>query len=131
MTKPKTMLEMARHDAQELHKKISGNIAKAQAAGWPDVKTVQADANALAIKMKTAADGQAEAAKTAINAAIAKLEAASKLVESKATAAKDDVRQANVKLLDGAHTAAESLSKAIAVLRTKAAENVEPKKVFA
>ncbi|MFM2367699.1 MAG: hypothetical protein RIR95_2307, partial [Pseudomonadota bacterium] len=32
MTKPQTVLETARYDAQELHKKISTDIAKAETA---------------------------------------------------------------------------------------------------
>ena len=131
MTKPQTMLEKARHDAQELHKKISGNIAKAEHATWADVKAVQADINTLGDKMKTLAADQADDAKTGIKAAVTKLEAAGKLVENKAVAAKDGVKHANAAMLESAHKAAQSLSTAVAAARTKLAQAIEPKKVIA
>jgi hypothetical protein len=135
MTKSQTVLELARHDAQELHKKISGNIAKAEQATWADVKAVQADINALGARMKTLAEDQADAARTGIKAAITKMEAAGKLVEDKtvagAVAAKDGVKHANAAMLDSAHKAATSLSAAVAAARTKLANAVEPKKVVA
>ncbi len=131
MTKPQTMLEKARHDAQELHKKISANIAKAEHATWADVKAVQADINALGDKMKTLAADQADDAKAGIKAAVTKLEAAGKLVENKAVAAKDGVKHANTAMLESAHKAAQSLSTAVAAARTKLAHAIEPKKVIA
>jgi hypothetical protein len=131
MTKPQTMLEMARHDAQELHKKISGNIASAEHATWADVKAVQADINALGVKMKTLAADQAADVKAGIQAAITKLEAAGNLVEDKAVAAKDGVKHANAAMLESAHKAAQSLSAAVAAARTKLAKAIEPKKVVA
>ncbi len=131
MTKSQTMLEKARHDAQELHKKISANIAKAEHATWADVKAVQADINALGDKMKTLAADQADDAKAGIKAAVTKLEAAGKLVENKAVAAKDGVKHANTAMLESAHKAAQSLSTAVAAARTKLAHAIEPKKVIA
>ena len=131
MTKPQTVLELARHDAQELHKKISGNIAKAEQATWADVKAVQADINALGTKMKTLATDEADDVKAGLKAAIAKLEAAGHLVEDKAVAAKDGVKHANTAMLDSAHKAAQSLSAAVAAARTKLARAIEPKKVVA
>ena len=131
MTKPQTMLEKTRHDAQELHKKISGNVAKEEHATWADVKAVQADINALGVKMKTLAADQAADVKTGITAAITKLEAAGKLVEDKAVAAKDGVKHANAVMLDSSHKAAQSLSTAVAAARTKLAHAIEPKKVIA
>jgi dUTPase len=131
MTKPQTMLEKARYDAQELHKKISANMAKAEHATWADVKAVQADINALGIKMKTLAADQADDVKTGIKAAIVKLEAAGKLVEDKAVAAKDGVKHANAAMLDSAHKAAQSLSAGVAAARTKLAHAIEPKEVIA
>ena len=105
MTRPQTVLEMTRHDAQELHKKISGNIASAEHATWVDVQAVQADISALGSKMKTLAADQADDVKTGIEAAISSLEAAAKLVEDKAVAAKDGVKHANAAMLDSAHKA--------------------------
>jgi hypothetical protein len=131
MTKPHELLEMARIDAQNLHKKISANMAKAEKATWADVKAVQADVNALGVKMKTLAADQADTVKSGISTAVTKLEAAGKLVENKAVAAKDDVRQANAAMLDSAHKAAQSLSTAVAAARTKLAKAIEPKKVTA
>ena len=95
MTKSQTALEMTRHDAQELHKKISANIPQAQHATWVDVKTVQADMAALGAKMQTLAADQADDVKTGIKAAMAKLAAAGHLVEDKAAATKDGVKHAN------------------------------------
>lgn len=131
MTKPQTMLEKARHDAQELHKKISTNMAKAEKATWSDIKAVQADANALADKMKTLAADQVDAVKSGIKAATTKLEAAGTLVENKATEASADIRHANTAMLDSAHKAAQSLSAAVAAARTKLAQAIEPKTVTA
>lgn len=131
MTKPQTTLELARHDAQELHKKISGNIAKAEQATWADVKAVQADINALGARMKTLAEDQADAVKSGLKAAVTKMDAAGKLVEDKAVAAKDGVKHANTAMLDSAHRAATSLSAAVAAARTKLAQAIEPKKAGA
>lgn len=131
MTKPQTVLETARHDAQDLHKKISANIAKAEHATWADVKAVQADITRLADRMKTAAADQSADVKAGIKAAITKLGAASALVEDKAVAVKDDVKHANAAMLDSAHKAAQSLSAAVAAARTKLAHAIEPKKVVA
>jgi hypothetical protein len=131
MTKPQTVLEVARHDAQELHKKISANMAKAEDATWAEVKAVQADINALGVKMKTLAADQADDVKTGLKAAIAKLESAGNLVEDKAVAAKDGVKHANAAMLDSAHKATQSLSAAVATARTKLAHAIEPKNVSA
>lgn len=127
MTKSPSVIEKTRHDAQALHQKISANMAKAEAATWADVKAVQADTLALATKMKALADDQADAVKTGIKSAIGKMEAAGKLVETKAGDAKDSVKHANAALLDSAHKAAQSLSQAVAAVRTKAAHAIAPK----
>ncbi len=130
MTKPQTVLETARYDAQELHKKISTDIAKAETATWADLKAVQASINALGQTMKTLAADQADDVKAGINAAVTKLEEAGKLVEDKAVAAKDGVKHANAAMLESAHKAAQSLSAAVAAARTKLAHAIEPKKVI-
>jgi hypothetical protein len=131
MTKPQTVLEVARHDAQELHKKISANIAKAEHATWADVKAVQAEINALVARMKTLGADLADDAKAGIKAAITKLEAAGQIVEDKAVAAKDSVKHANATMLESAHKATQSLSAAVAAARTKLANAIAPKKVVA
>ena len=131
MSKPQTVLEVARHDAQEHHKKVSGNIAKAGQATWSHVKAVQAETNALASRMQALATDQADDAKAGIKSAITKLEAAGKIVEDKAVAAKDSVKHANATMLDSAHKATQSLSAAVAAARTKLAHAIEPKKVVA
>ena len=128
MTNPQSMTEKARHDAQELHKKISANIAQAERSTWADVKAVQADINTLGSTMKTLAKDQAEDVKAGLQAAITKLEAAGPLVEDKALGAKDSVKHANAALLDSAQKAANSLSGAVAAARTKAAHAMEPKR---
>jgi len=129
MTKPQTVLEQARQDAQELHKKISGNIARAQQATWADVMVVQADINALGARMTALAGDQADAVKSGIKAAITKMDAAGKLVEDKAVAAKDGVKHANAVLLDSAHQAAGSLSAGVAAARATLAHAIAPNKV--
>ncbi|WP_019954953.1 hypothetical protein [Yoonia vestfoldensis] len=129
MTKPHTVLEMTRIDAQNLHKKISANMAKAEKATWADVKSAQADAKALGSKMTTLAKDQADTVKSAIQTAVAKLEAAGQLVENKTCDAKDDVERANAAMLDSAHKAAQALSAAVAAARSKLAQAIAPKKV--
>lgn len=131
MTKPQTLLETARSDAQNLHMKISANIAKAEQATWADVKAVQADINALGARMKTLAADQAADAKAGLTAAITKMEAAGRLVEDRAVAAKDGVTHANTAMLESARKAAQSLSAAVAEARSKLARAIEPKKVIA
>jgi hypothetical protein len=127
MAKPFTILEQARHDAQQLHKKISDSMAKTEAKTWADVKAVQADTLALATRMQSLAKDQADTVKTSITHAVAKMEAAGKAVESKASDARDDIKHANQALLDSAHKAANSLSEAVAEMRTKAAAAIAPK----
>jgi hypothetical protein len=131
MTKQMTHLDVARRDAQELHKKISANIARAEAATWTEVKAMQADAATLMAKLKTIADTEVDAMKADLTAAMAKLDAAAKLVEDKTAAGKDAVKRANTALLAASHAAAQSLSHAVANMRSKAAKAMEPKKVSA
>lgn len=131
MTKPQTALELARHDAQELHKRISDNIAEADRATWAEVKAIQADNMALVARMQTLTEDQSSAVKSGIKAAITKMEAAGNLFEDKAIAATVGVKNANMAMLDSAHRAASSLSTAIADARTKLGQTIEPKKVVA
>lgn len=131
MTKTQTRLELARLDAQNLHKTISANMAKAKDATWADIKSAQADATALAEKMKTLADDHADAVRANIKIATAKLDAAAQQVENKAVGAKDDIQRANAALLESAQKSAHSLSQAVAELRTRVAKAIEPKKVLA
>lgn len=131
MTKQMTHLDVARRDAQELHKKISANIARAETATWAEVKTLQADAASLMAKVKTLADNETDAMKSDLTAVMAKLDGAAKLVEDKAVAGKDAVKRANAALLAASHSAAQSLSHAVANMRSKAAKAIEPKKVSA
>lgn len=131
MKKPHTMLDTARFDAQNLHKKISANIAKAEAATWAEVKALQDEAISLMAKMKTIADGQADALKADVTAAMGKLDEAAKLVQDKASDGKYAIKRANAALLSAAHNAAQSLSHAVVDMRSKAAKAIEPKKVLA
>ena len=126
MSKSETVLEMTHRDAQELHKKIASDMARTKAATWADVKAAQIHALALAAKMKALAEEQADSAKTMTKAAIAKLEAAGEMAESKATDAKDTVMAANTALLDSVHKATLSLSQAVSDMRTKAAKAIAP-----
>ena len=130
MSQPQTALNVARRDAQDLHKKISANIAKADHATWNDVATVQVEAAALATKMKTIAENETDPIKTGLRTASAKLDAIANRVQDKALAVKDDVKHANAAMLESARKAAQSLSEAVATLRTKIAKTIEPKKVL-
>ena len=56
--------------------------------------------------------------------------AAAKLVEDKVIAGKDAVKRANTALLAASHSAAQSLSLAVADMRSKAAKANEQKKVL-
>lgn len=131
MPKQLTHTDLVRRDAQDLHKKISANIARAEAATWADVKTLQNDAASLIAKIKTIADGDVDAMKSDLTAAMAKLEAAATLVQDTASDGKEAIKRANTALLASAHSAAQSLSHAVAVLRSKAAKAIDPKKVQA
>lgn len=121
MTKPHSLLETTRREAQDLHRKISANLARAEHATWAEVIAAQADAAALAARMKTLAGDQADTVKDGLVAAVARLESGCKLAETRAGAVKGDVRLANDKLLHGAHRAARSLSAALAAARARAA----------
>ncbi len=131
MTKKMTPLDVARKDAQELHKKISATIDRAQAATWAEVRAMQADAASLMAKMKTITDTEIGALKADLTAAMAKLDATAKLVDDKAAIGKDAVKHANTALLAASRAAAQSLSHAVANMRSKAAKAIEPKKVSA
>lgn len=129
MTQPQSVLELLRQDAQELHKKISANIMRAEHATWSDIKDTQADVTALAAKMKAVAKDQADSTKAAIHAAIEKMDAAAAIVEDKAFVAKDGINHANTVMLDSVYKAAHSLSSAIAEGRHTLESTIEPKKV--
>ena len=86
---------LVRRDAQDLHKKISANIARAEAATWAEVKAVQADVASLGARMKTIAGDQSYAIKADLKAAMVKLDAAAGPVEHKAHAGKDAIARAN------------------------------------
>ena len=130
MTDPQTTLELARHDAQALHKKISGSIARAEQATWAEVKVMQADVSALGARMQTMAQDQAEAVRTGIAAAVAKITAAATLVEDKATDARDGASHANAAMLDSLHSAANSPSTAVASARSTLAHAIAPKQAL-
>ena len=126
-----TTFLISTHDekiAATCRRKISANIAKAEAATWADVK---AEAVSLGVKMKSAADGETDAVTADVKAAIAKLDAAGKMVQDKVNVGKDAVMHANAALLASAHGAAQSLSHAVAAMRNKAAHAMESKKVSA
>lgn len=131
MAKTPTTLEKTRSNAQDLHKKISANIAGAENATWKDVKALEADMKALGSDMKTLADGQSDGIKTAIAAALAGLEAAGKLIDGKTVDASGDIQRANTAMLASAHHAARSLSAGLAEMRAKTARAIEPKEVVA
>lgn len=119
MNKFHSELEKLRKDAQSLHKQISDNIAKAEAATLDDVRAAKADTRALAAKMKALAADQSDTVKTGIVSAIHKMEVAVEDVEMHAI---ESIRHTNEALLDSARRAAQSLSHAVAEIRTKVPE---------
>ena len=52
MAEPQSVLDLARQDAQELHKKISANISRAEHATWSDIKDTQADVKIQSVTYK-------------------------------------------------------------------------------
>lgn len=117
-------LDKARKEAQALHKKISDDIDKAQDATITDVKQAQTNVKTLADNMKVLVTEQTDAAMTNINSAIDKMEAAAKADVAETT---DDIRHANEALLDSVRKATQSLSQAVAEMRTKVADKIAPK----
>lgn len=77
------------------------------------MQTGQARAVSLGAKMKSIADGEADAIKADV----------------KAADGKDAVKHANAALFASAHGAAQSQSHAVAAMRSKAAKAIEPEKV--
>jgi hypothetical protein len=131
MTHAQTVLELAHKDAQELHKKISGNIAKAEAATWADVHAMQVEAHRLAAKIGNEAKDKSETLDAGVKSAVDALEASARLVQDKAVAAKDNIKLANTAMLDASHNLAHMVSESIAALRTSAAKAIAPKEVRA
>lgn len=130
MTDLQSTLALARHDAEALHKKISGNIARAEQATWADVKTMQADVRALGARMENLAQDQAQAVRAGIDAAVVKMTAAAALVEDKTATAKDGASHAKAAMLDSLHNAANSLSTAVASARGTLAHAIAPKQAL-
>lgn len=132
MAQHETTLDGARIAAQELHRKVMANIAKAQAGTEAELKIVSDDAHKLAQSISSEAASQTEAVKTHLNAAVAKLEAAGAHLRASADTGKEHIKQANAALLDGAHAAAQSVSHAVAILRgTTAIQKPATPKVIA
>ncbi len=125
MNKFQSDLDKVRKDAQMLHQQISDNIAKAKALTAADVKTAQANIQTLADNMKVLARDQTDAVKTNITSAIDKMEAAGKADVAETV---DDFKHANEVMLDSVRKATQSLSQAVAEMRTKIADKIAPKK---
>ena len=122
-----THFDLAQRDAQELHDRISVNLARAEAATWAHLQAIQTKAANLATPVKDIAVGQADAAQTGVKGAIAKLEAGAKVIQDKAATGKDDIQRAKSALLTTSQHAAENLTNAVTELRSKAAKAIAPK----
>lgn len=117
MAHHETSLDRARSAAQDLHRKVTANIAKAQAGTQAELKIVTDDAHKLTQLIKSEAASQTELVKAHLHTAVAKLEAAGEHVQASSATGVDRLHAANVALLEGAHAAAQSVSHAVAILR--------------
>ena len=124
MNKIQSDLDKVRKDAQLLHQQISDNITKAKALTAADVKAAQANMKILADNMKVVAHDQSDAVKTSITSAIDKMENAGKADVAETA---DDFKHASEVMLDGVRKATQSLSQAVAEMRTKVADKIAPK----
>lgn len=119
MTDKITMLDVARRDAQELHKKISENIAHIETTTEADFKIVSDKAHALGERLKADATTQNEKVKSFMLNAAEKLKAVPQEAKANLATGKARLKQANLTLLEGSHAAAQSISHAVAELRGK------------
>ena len=131
MTHAQSVLQLVQKDAQELHTKISGNIAKAEAATWADVHAMQVEAHRLSAKILDNANEQSETLDAGVRSAVNALEASARLVQDKAIAAKENIRLANTAMLDASRDLVHNMSQSIDALRTSAAKAIAPKEVRA
>lgn len=125
MNKLQSDLDKVRKDAQTLHQQISDNIAKAKTITAADVKEAQSNIQILADNMKVLAHDQSDAVKTSITSAINKMEEVGKADVAETA---DDFKHASEVMLDSVRKATQSLSQAVAEMRTKVADKIAPKK---
>ncbi|GHH25625.1 hypothetical protein GCM10008023_39180 [Sphingomonas glacialis] len=114
------MLDVARRDAQDLHQKISENIANIERTTDADFKIVSDKAHALGERLKADAMTQNEKVKGFMLNAAEKLKAAPQQAKDNLATGAARLKQANLTLLDGSHAAAQSISHAVAELRGQA-----------
>ena len=117
MAHHETSLDRVRVAAQDLHRKVTANIAKAQAGTEAELRIVADDAHTLAQSIKAEAVSHTDAVKGHLHAAVVTLDAAGADVKASAATGMDRIHQANAALQQGAHDAAQSVSHAVAVLR--------------
>ena len=117
MAHHETSLDRVRVAAQDLHRKVTANIAKAQAGTEAELRIVADEAHKLAQSIKTEAASHTEEVKAHLHTAVVALEAAGANVKANAVTGMDRIHQANAALQEGAHGAAQSVSHAVAILR--------------
>lgn len=127
MTDKLTMLDVARRDVQELHQKISENIANIETTTDADFKSVSDKARALGDRLKADATTQNEKVRSFMLNAADKLEAIPQQAKDNLATGTARLKQANLTLLEGSHAAAQSISHAVAELRGKADTAALPK----
>ena len=129
MAQHERSLDRVRVAAQDLHRKVTANIAKAQAGTEAELKIVADDTQKLAQSIKAEAVSHTEAVKAHLHTAVVTLDAAAANVKANAATGMDRIRQANAALQESAHDAAQSVSHAVAILRgtTSIQKPVAPK----
>jgi hypothetical protein len=120
LTKIKDALDHARSEAQELHKQVEANTARDHAALKADLVKAGAKAQQLANSLKSAVDGQRSDAAQHIKDATKQLEDAAKHTHDVADASASQLKDHNKALLSKIHSAAQSLSHAVASTRSNA-----------
>ena len=110
-------LSNARGDAQALHNKIQITTAKDHAAVRAHFEDVAKQAQALAQSVKALTESRQSDARQHLRDAATVLESAAREAKELAGAANTDVRQANAILRARTTTAAQLISRAVAVER--------------
>lgn len=121
----KEVLDRARTEAQELHKKIEASTAKNHAALRTDIANAAAQAQKLADSLKTVAQGQRDDAKQHLKDAVSQLEDVAKHAHAVADANETQLKETNRAILQKTRDAAASLSHAIAEQRSAVAKAIK------
>jgi len=113
-------LESARREAQDLHKKAEAATAKDHAALRADLQSAAAQAQKLAASLRAVINGQRSDAKQHLQNATTQLDDAAKHARDVATAGEAQLKTTNQAMLAKARDAVQSLSRALASMRSTA-----------